>query len=297
MSPPCRLHRAAAMPWCHLPRHSGVKCQQCGDTEASVHEPLSVSDSEPLRAGGHVGLGNAPWRVKWCQLVAGTVAGAVGTGLLCPQCHSHAWPPQDLPCWPQEWGCGVGWGSARRWMPAHQIGQLPPRRRGPAWLRPLPGAPGPGGLPFPAAAPATRVSGKWLWEGCGRSAFGGSAHSMPREQLTDSVAEFPPQPLAGRSGQHLRLRRWPGDRPGVPGVTSKADEPHPRCHVCKGHHRYVRRGCPRVLLAEPEGARSHGSPSPRLLGCPQGPAGDPGQARHEMLTWAGSILAVLQGRF
>lgn len=80
VSPPCRLHRASAMPWCHLPRHSGVKCQQCGDTEASVHEPLSVSDSEPLRAGGHVGLGNAPWRVKWCQLVAGTVAGQWGQG-------------------------------------------------------------------------------------------------------------------------------------------------------------------------------------------------------------------------
>lgn len=58
--------------------------------------------------------------------------------LLCSQGHVHAWPPQDLPGWaPIErrgWGRGVGWGSARRWPPAHQIRQLLPRCRGP-WGR------------------------------------------------------------------------------------------------------------------------------------------------------------------
>lgn len=212
----------------------------------------------------------------------------MGTGLLCPQCHSHAWPPRDLLCWPQEWGCGLGWGSVRRWTPAHQIRQLPPRRRGPARLRPLPGAPGPGGLPFPAAAPATRVSGKRLWAGCGRSALGGSAHSMPREQLTVSVAEFPPRPLAGRSGQRCRLRHWAGDRPGVPSVTSKEGEPRPRCHVYKGcpwHQRCVRRGCPRVLLAE------QGVPAPMA---PRHP-GSSGVPRAPWVTLGRHAMSCLRG--
>lgn len=55
--------------------------------------------------------------------------------------------------------------------------------------------------------------------------------------------------------------------------------------------------CPGGSAGRAGGARCPGPPSPQLLGCPQGPAGDPGQARHELLTWAGSILAALQGRF
>lgn len=179
----------------------------------------------------------------------------------------------------------MGWGSVRRWTPAHQIGQLPPRRRGPARLRSLPGAPGPGGLPFPAAAPTSRVSGKRLWAGCGHSALGGSAHSMPREQLTVSVAEFLPRTLAGRSGQH---RRWAGGRPGVPGVTPKAGEPRPHCHVCEGclwHHRCVWCGCPRVLLAE------QGVPAPMA---PRHP-GSSGVPRAQRVTLGRHAMSCLRG--
>lgn len=82
----------------------------------------------------------------------------------------------------REWGRWVGWGSARRWIPAHQIRQLPLRCRGPRGrlgsLRCPRGAPLRGSPPFPAAPPpppwprvplCTRVSGKRLWAVCGHS--------------------------------------------------------------------------------------------------------------------------------
>lgn len=63
---PLWLHMGAATLWCQLSRHSGVKCQQCGDTEASVHEALSMTHFKSLGTVALVGLGNAPWWVKRC---------------------------------------------------------------------------------------------------------------------------------------------------------------------------------------------------------------------------------------
>lgn len=55
MFPLCWLHRDAAVLWCHRPRHSGVKCQQCGDTEASAHVSWSVTHSKPLELAATLG--------------------------------------------------------------------------------------------------------------------------------------------------------------------------------------------------------------------------------------------------
>lgn len=232
----------------------------------------------------------------------------------------------------RRWGRGVGWGSVRRWTPAHQIRRFPTRCRGGgggaglARLRALPGGLRYEGLspsphpPSPLPGCLLRPAEPLCHEGFGKAGsgrfvvaldLGGSAHSMPGEQLT-------------------RLGRWPGGfgqrRPPAPprgwvalregggspaGVTPRASPPkvgeqrpcRPRVRGMPaappvGPATRRQRGCPAVLPALPGGGGG-GVPSPMSPVAPalQGQTGDPGQPRRELLTWAGSILAKLQGRF